>query len=95
MSDLQNCYYDNINMFKTLKQYNMAIKSNKQKMMKAFCSNSVPRNRGFNALDMLHMGIQTALIHYQQKKSYTYWKGTKMNIYQGSGGLMISVQYSS
>ena len=51
-------------MFKTLKQY----KINKQKMLHAFCNNSVPHHRGFNVSELTQMGIPVLPICDQQLK---------------------------
>jgi hypothetical protein len=59
-------------MFKTLKQYKLANKINKQKMLHAFCNNSVPHHRGFNVSELTQMGIPVLPICDQQLKKRTY-----------------------
>ena len=67
MRDRQNAYRDNINVFKTLKQYIIANNETKKKMINAFCSNSVPHHRGFTTEDLLQMGIRITPMSSQQK----------------------------
>ncbi len=67
MKDRQNAYRDNINVFKTLKQYIMANNDTKKKMVNAFCSNSVPHHRGFTTVDLSLMGLRITPMNSQQK----------------------------
>lgn len=56
--DRKNSYVANINMFKTLKQYELADVPTQKKMLRAFCENSVPHHRSYNSFDLEQIGIK-------------------------------------
>jgi hypothetical protein len=74
MMDRIQSYHHNINMFKSLRQYQLASKINKLKLLKTFCYNTLPHHQTIGYQDLMDHGINVQVPTKRHKLLLSYLK---------------------